>query len=134
MTRNLIPIGLVFLVLGCSHLPAASDLSLEQIGKRAAELNGKRISTSGILVASELSGLYLYSNRKNANEENYTPGIDVILDSRLKKLPLHVDSEGECASVMGEFTAFNDELIGMGYYRSQIGYMTADEVRAEKCN
>lgn len=122
--RALLVAFLALTISACAH---AGNVLLSNSVKE--QLNGRTIDVSGYLVKSPIGGLYLYESYEKAKEEDYSGGIDVVWPASTKIEDDQKLAEGRCAVVSGLFTSFNKNRVGMGYYRSKVGYISARRVR-----
>lgn len=120
--------SLLFLVVGCTTLSSpASGVALEDIPRQAAALDGHAVSVVGIL-SEGIGGYFLYANRSSAQGEVYSGGIDVVLKEGAQT-PDIGQSGWRCVEVLGIFTAFHEDKLGIGYFRSSSGYVEAAQIR-----
>jgi len=92
------------------------------------------VAARGYLVKQEFGGYYLYTDKPAAQVEDYASGIDVVADSSRSRRQLAGLLNGDCAIVTGTFTHFSNEMIAIGYYRSELGYITVHAVQKTSCD
>ena len=102
-----------------------------------AELSSGRSQGTEISVVGYLKSLrgrlFLYRDTASADADDFGSGVDVVFkrDERIPTLPAL--NGGRCVVVVGRFTAFDDDTVGTGYFRSTIGYIKATRVLVEGC-
>ena len=117
---------------GCAtqaHGPVTSDLR-----SIPAHYDGMTVVARGYLVKQEFGGYYLYTDKPAAQVEDYASGIDVVVDSGRSRSQLADFLHGDCAMVTGMFMHFSGDVIAIGYYRSELGYITVHEVQKASCD
>lgn len=124
---------LVLSVSGCVAIAPGvqSPIDLDQLKRDSAILDGKPVRVSGF-ASWPLSGAYLFLDQASSKAEEFVGGVDVVLgngrETHREKLEV-----GSCALITGIFIAFDDDTIGMGNLRSDIGMIEDGEVEFVDC-
>ena len=131
MVRNF---GVSFLLLifsACAHSSKVPErVSLSELSSGRNE--GAEISVTGYIKPMG-ERLFLYRSRASAKANDFTSGVDVVT-ARSARAPVpSVVTDGSCVVVVGRFTAFDDDTVGTGYFRSTVGFIEANRIFLGDC-
>ena len=115
---------LLMFVTGCaSYVPVSWDADFR--GR-----DGSPLQISGKPFFSDLGETLLYLCPPAHTGDPTGDCLDIVASATLVT---HLrQASAECIVVSGKFSAFGSERIGMGYYRSDLGYL--DAVHAAPCH
>lgn len=118
---------------------AQSSCATEQKGVRVKDVSELVGSDSRPVVISGYAkmvagGIFLFSDVQAAQKEDWRRGVDVVSSSGADKAAKAAVGDGGCAEVRGAFVAFDENVVGIGNFRSSIGFIDATNVRLKRCN
>jgi len=126
-------ISLVIFMAGCSHFDEKHfpDFEVDEIAKNPDLAEGQDLTVYGFL--KPMDGAYfLYKDAASSAGEDHSSGIDVVL-GRGSIIDYSEVDDGKCAIVHGVFKAFDGDTMGIGYFRSGIGFVEAKEITLVDC-
>jgi hypothetical protein len=124
---------LVLCLSGCAAVAPGgqSQINLDQLKRDSAILDGKPVRVAGF-ASWPMSGAYLFPDQASAKAEEFFGGVDVVLSRRGEAHQKELEV-GRCALITGTFIAFDEDTIGMGNLRSDIGMIEEGEVEFVDC-
>ena len=130
--------GKVLLLLalfpGCASVPSGRPSKASFEGEVGDANSGDSVNRvfAGVLKKTPI-GYLLYRNASDASNEDFSQALDVILDQKTPP-PKALDVvEHACVAVTGVFTGFGSDTIGIGNFRSTIGFVIASSIEPLKC-
>jgi hypothetical protein len=124
---------LALLVAGCASVDEKllPLIDLQQLKRESVSLDGKSVRLFGY-VGRPMSGAYLFPSEASGRAGVALDGVDVVTKSGSLNLQRRLE-QGGCAVITGIFIAFDDDTVGTGYLRSNIGMIEEADVAFEKC-
>lgn len=129
--RMMITTAVLVCASGCApgRTSVENSAELQRLGLSESPIDGGRFRTRGF-AAITLGGVYLFTDKVAAERGEFVGGFDLV---RMDSLARRLAQGGACVEVMGVFLAFNDDSVGSGYLRSDIGLIELEEIRTIPC-
>ena len=106
-------------------------LAIGMLESNATLVDGKVIILKGYV--SGTNGIYFAYESKASADVNNRLGVDIVESPDNSFLSRVVESGGSCGVVTGRFTSFTDGVIGLGNFRSDIGYLVVSSFKRISC-
>lgn len=124
--------GSFSMTLSASDRVRDGTLDVRILGKEAEVLDGKAVSVKAYV--GGVDGLWFACPGKGFAGADDCSGIDVVDSPDRRFLSGVIAEGGSCGVVTGRFVAFANGVIGLGGFRSEIGYVEATDFRKIPCD
>lgn len=105
---------------------------ISELKENSSAMEGKRLLLFGFL-KPVIGGFFLYKEDGDAQREDFSEGVDVVVSHNTREPSPSEIGHGKCALIEGVFTAFDDDTVGTGYFRSTVGFIQANKITVQNC-